>query len=285
MEIEETATVQHLVQLVVSAGVARWPSLSVDHAALARNLSETASPLITSPTLAAERYLAFACAERLPHAIEIFQKLYAPAIDGGARSVDASTAFVDEVRQRVLELLFIGGPSSSPRIVQYKGQGPLGAWLRTMSKRLALRLAGVEHAERLVSEEALVNELADSCDQELALLRAHYSEVFRSALVAALREIPARERVLLQLSLVGGVSTVRIGKMYHLNQSTISRQLQRAAAKTFDIVRQKLRAELGVASEEFESLLMIVRSHIEMTLSCFDEGSSLEISSVLPPSS
>jgi len=272
MAIDETATVPDSVRLVLAAGMARWPRLSVDEGALARNLAETACSPINSPTLAAERYLAFACAERSPQAIAIFQTLYANAIDGGARSVNSSPAFVEEVRQRVLELLFVGKSPSSPRILQYRGQGPLGAWLRTMAKRLALRLVGTEHAERLVSEESLANELADSCDQELALLRAHYSEVFREALVTALRELPARERLLLQLSLVGGVSSVRIAKMYHLNQSTISRQLQRAAAKTFDIVRHKLRAELGVASEEFESLLTIVRSHIEMTLSCFDDG-------------
>jgi RNA polymerase sigma-70 factor (ECF subfamily) len=210
----------------------------------------------------------------VPNAAAIFQSLYADAIDGGARSVDASREQVEEVRQRVLELLFIGSARGGPRIAQYKGQGPLGAWLRTTAKRVALRIATSDKAERLTAEDALANELADTCDQELAMLRAHYSRVFREALTGALRDLPSEERMLLQLSLVGGISTVRIAKMYQVNQSTISRQIQRAASKTFDSVRQRLRADLGIASAEVESLLAIVRSHIEMTLSCFEDDAS-----------
>ncbi len=281
---QELPGLRDAVQFVTASGMARWPSLAVDGSALMRYLAETpASPGSASPSLAAERYLAFACAERVPQAVETFQALYSDAIDGGARSVDTSREFVEEVRQRVLELLFTGSSSGAPRILQYKGQGPLGAWLRTTAKRLALRLASTSRAEHLVPEEALANELADACDQELSLLRAHYSKLFREALVGALRELPARERTLLQLSLVGGISTVRIAKMYQLNQSTISRQLQRAANKTFDNVRHRLRIELGIASTELESLLAIVRSHIEMTLSCFDDLSGAE-SAGAPPS-
>jgi RNA polymerase sigma-70 factor (ECF subfamily) len=229
-----------------------------------------------SPTLAAERYLAIACAAGVPGAAEIFQKFYTDAIEGGVRSV--TREHVEELRQRVLELLFVGSPQNGPRIGQYKGQGPLAAWLRTTAKRVALRAATADKAEKLVAEDSLANELADSCDQELALLRTHYSGLFRDALASALRELPAKDRMLLQLSLVGGISTVRIGKMYGVNQSTISRQLQRAASKTFDIVRLKLRSELGILSEEVESLLAIVRSHIEMTLSCFEEPPTISVS-------
>ncbi|HET7544951.1 MAG TPA: sigma-70 family RNA polymerase sigma factor [Polyangiaceae bacterium] len=280
---QELPGLRDAVQFVTASGMARWPALAVDSSSLTRHLAETPAALGgCSSSLAAERYLAFACAERAPQAIEIFQKLYSDAIDGGARSVNPSRDFIEDVRQRVLELLFIGSPGGAPRILQYKGQGPLGAWLRTTAKRLALRLATSDRVERQAPEEALANELAHACDQELALLRAHYSELFGEALVSALRELPGQERMLLQLSLVGGISTVRLAKMYQLNQSTISRQLQRAANKTFDNVRQRLRAELGIESEELESLLTIVRSHIQLTLSCFDDMSSTE-STASPP--
>jgi RNA polymerase sigma-70 factor, ECF subfamily len=248
----------------------------VDRDDLARYLAETLHSENNSITLAAERYLAFACARRAPQAIESFQSVYASAIDEGAGSVDRSAAFIDEVRQRVLELLFVDGPAGTPRILQYKGQGPLAAWLRIMAKRIALRLVSADRAERLVSDEALASELADTCDQELVLLRTHYSKLFREALVVAIRSLPPRDRLLLQMNLVGGISTVRISKMYRVNQSTISRQLQRAANKTFDLVRERLREELGIVSEELESLLAIIRSHIDMTLSCLEQGPSSE---------
>ncbi len=273
----ELTTVQDMLRFVMAAGAARWPGLVVDDEAIAQHLATTSSlALVCSPALASDWYIAFACSVNAPKAHDYFQATYGEAIDSGARRIDSSRDFVDEVRQRVLELLFVGSGTSGPRIAQYKGQGPLAIWLRTTSKRVALRLGSAGATPRFVSEDALADELAEACDQELALLRAHYGSLFRDALVAALRELPQRERMLLQLSFVAGMSTVRIAKMYHVNQSTISRQLQLAAHRTFDTAKSKLRAELGVVSQELESILAIVRSHIEMTLSCLEEVSGSE---------
>src|SRR6478609_9813771 len=83
-------------ELVLSAGMARWPQLKVDREILARHLAETPAPISTSPTFAAERYLTVACAAGIPHAAEIFQKFYADAIEGGVRSVTPEQ--VEEVR-------------------------------------------------------------------------------------------------------------------------------------------------------------------------------------------
>ena len=268
----ELTTLQDTQRFVVAAGTARWPGLVVDDEAITRQLARASSvALSSSPALAADWYIAVACSVNAPKAHDYFQAAYAEAIDSGARRIDTSQDFVSEVRQRVLELLFVGSPTSGPRIAQYKGQGPLAVWLRTTSKRVALRLGSANATPRLTSETALADELAEACDQELALLRAHYGSLFREALIATLRELPQRERVLLQLSFVAGMSTVRIAKMYHVNQSTISRQLQQVAHKTFDAAKTKLRAKLGVVSQELESILAIVRSHIEMTLSCLEE--------------
>jgi len=260
------------ISRVSGAGLARWPGLSVDESVLCRHLSDAPEYWLTaSLDLAADRYLAIACTARAPRAAELLREVYGGAIQAGARSVDASPAFVDDVMQQVFDLLLLGTSKAGPRLAQYQGRGPLAGWLRTTARRVALRSVTAAGVQSRMSEDVLATELADGCDQELALLRARYSELFRQALSEALRELPARDRMLLQLNIIGGVSTVRIGKMYKVNQSTISRQLRQAAHKTFDAVKQKLQLKLGIVSDDVESLLAIVRSHMEMTLSVFEE--------------
>jgi hypothetical protein len=48
-------------------------------------------------------------------------------VAGFVAKVDDSTQFADEVRQIWRERLLLG---ESPRTLEYKGAGPLGAWLR-----------------------------------------------------------------------------------------------------------------------------------------------------------
>ena len=261
------------VSLVQSAGKLRWPSLQVDALELRGYLQERAvSTVGLSPAIAADLFLACACVMRVPSAIQLFQTTYDPIVSSAARRLDGSPAFADELRQRLSEQLFVGTDHSPAKIGDYRGRGPLSAWLRTSAKRLALRLAKVSSPEVLMTREALADEISDVCDQELALLKEHYGELFRQELVLALNELPARERMLLQLHLVAGLSTTRIAKMYHLNQSSISRQLQRAAANVFALIKQRVHARLGVETAELESLLDLARSHIELTLSSMDDA-------------
>lgn len=257
---------------VMSAGSLRWPSLKVDSHELARYLEDRGVSVETvSPAIACDLFLAFACFAKVPSAVQLFQTIYDPIIVATGKRFDTSGALVDELRQRLAELLFVGTGRSPARIGEYRGRGPLSAWVRTCAKRAALRLAKIGSPEVLLTRDALADEISDVCDQELTLLKDHYGELFRQELVLALNELPARDRMLLQLHLVAGLSTTRIGRMYHLSQSSISRQLQRAAGTTFSLIKQRIHQRLGVATAELESLLDLARSHIELTLSSMDD--------------
>jgi RNA polymerase sigma-70 factor (ECF subfamily) len=258
---------------VLAAGKLRWPTLNVDAQELGKYLTERGVTLDTlTAAVAADLFLAFACFAKVPSAIQLFQATYDAILVGTARRLDSSGALADELRQRVSEQLFVGTGRGGPKIGEYRGRGPLSAWFRTCAKRAALRLVQVSNREVLMTREALADEISDVCDQELSLLKEHYGELFRQELVLALNELPARDRMLLQLHLVAGVSTTRIAKMYHLNQSSISRQLQRAAATIFSLVKERIHVRLGVGTAELESLLDLARSHIELTLSTMDEA-------------
>jgi RNA polymerase sigma-70 factor, ECF subfamily len=261
-----------LVGRVIAAGLSRWPSLIIDAEQLARHLDKLGLRLDdVTPAIAADLFLAFACLANVPNAVQSFHKTYGPLVTATARHFDRSGGLTDELWQRLALLLFVREGERPPRIAEYRGRGPLSAWLRACAKRTALRLVRIDSLEMLVTREALAEEISDTCDQELALLKSHYGELFRVELLEALGELPARDRMLLQLNLVAGLSTTRIAKMYHRNQSSISRQLQKATASVFMLVKRRLHLRLGVATAELDSLIDLARSHIELTLSSLDE--------------
>ena len=260
-----------LTAAVLAAGALRWKHLVLEPQSLCHYLRERAlSREVVTPALAGDLFLACACLNGVPGALEAFQATFMPILTATAKRFDKSGALTEELRQALSESLFVGKDERGPRIADYKGRGPLSGWVRTCAKRAALRLSRTDNPERLMTSDALAEEIADTCDQELVLLKSHYGELFRQELVSALSILPAKDRMLLQLHLVAGLSTTRIAKMYHLNQSSISRQLQRAASSVFALIKQRIHSRLGVATAELESLLDLARSRIELSLSSMD---------------
>ena len=266
------AETDEVTAAVMTAGALRWKHLALDAHSLSRYLSERSlSRELVTPALAGDLFLACACLNGIPGALEAFQLTFEPIVSASARRFDKSGALTEELGQLLAELLFVGKDGRAARIGDYKGRGPLSGWVRTCAKRAALRLSKVDNPERLLTSDALAEEISDTCDQELVLLKSHYGELFRQELVTALSDLEAKDRMLLQLHLVAGLSTTRIAKMYHLNQSSISRQLQRAANAVFALIKQRVHERLGVATAELESMLELARSHIELTLSNMDD--------------
>jgi len=272
MTEQDSTPSSDLVGRVIAAGSARWPKLSVNPEQLERHLLQIGVSLEqATPTIAADLFLAFACLSNVPNAVQSFHETYRQLVTATALHFDRTGELTDELWQRLAVLLFVSQGDQPPRIAQYRGRGPLSAWVRASAKRTALRLVRIDSLEMLMTREALAEEISDTCDQELALLKNHYGELFRQELLEALTELPRRDRMLLQLNLVAGLSTTRIAKMYQRNQSSISRQLHKAAATVFTLVKRRLHARLGVATAELDSLIDLARSHIELTLSSLDQ--------------
>src|SRR5215831_16835596 len=82
-------------------------------------------------------YLACACSQNLPGAIETFARVYLSQVpDYLARSApDAS--LIDDVRQLLCDKLFVG---DARKINTYSGRGALGAWVRMLAVRACLDL-------------------------------------------------------------------------------------------------------------------------------------------------
>ena len=83
----------------------------------------------------------------------------------------------------------------------------------------------------------------------------------------ALGALGERDRLLLRLHLVSGVSVENIGNMYGVSQSTASRWLAKAREDVAGEAQRLLRERLGVAPSEVASLADLVASQLDLSMS------------------
>ena len=76
-----------------------------------------------------------------------------------------------------------------------------------------------------------------------------------------------RERTCLRLSVIEGLSLDRLGTMYRVNASTVSRWLARARQTLLAELQRQLKARENIAPEDVESIVRLVRSQVDVSLS------------------
>lgn len=251
-------------------GVARWPSVRVDAAAFARRLASRG--VAGSRELDADLYLATALAARDPAAIAAFEAELLPQVDGALARLRLGAAELDDLKQGLRVDLLVGDGARPPRIATYLGHGPLVAWLRVSAIRRALS------ARRATSREESLEELvlagwpgaapeASSNDAGRRLLRETYAAHLKAALTTALAELAVRERNLLRHSIIDELTVDELALMYRVHRSTCARWLVDARAALGRATRRALSDQLGPLEGQLDSVLRLVESDVELSLS------------------
>jgi RNA polymerase sigma-70 factor (ECF subfamily) len=172
--------------------------------------------------------------------------------------------FLDELVQTLRAGLLVGAPPAPPRIASYSGRGPLAGWLRITAVRTAIDLRRTHRELQL--DDDLGARLGVEGDAELSLLRARYLADFQRALEDAIDGLSPRDRMLLRLYVMNGMTIDELGAIYHVHRATISRQLSAARAAIFDETRRLLAERLRLAPSEINGLLRAVRSQLNLSL-------------------
>ncbi|WP_181790894.1 sigma-70 family RNA polymerase sigma factor [Myxococcus llanfairpwllgwyngyllgogerychwyrndrobwllllantysiliogogogochensis] len=256
------------------AGSEQWPDIPLGADAfvchLATHVPHRASGDALAHLLAqlvpADLFLACACAEGLPSALAAFERHHMVSLPSVLAHMRLSPAVVDEVRQRVRERLLVRG-RGAPKIAEYSGRGTLANWVRVISLRTALSLLRTTHDEGPLSDALLELLPAPHSDPELEVIQRRYHDEFRRALEDAFAALPSEHRYLLRLHFVDHLSTTKIGALFSVNQSTVSRWLQSAQQAVHDETRRLLMERLDLSSQEFTSVLRTVESQINLSLS------------------
>ncbi|HVZ72475.1 MAG TPA: sigma-70 family RNA polymerase sigma factor [Polyangia bacterium] len=267
LELESTLIV------LCARGREAHPGLAVDDEVFARHLGRcVASAPEPPPSLDAleieDLFLACACVAGVPGAPEAFD---ARCGEKARQALATSVKDEDEraeVAQRVREAVLVGGPDAPPKIVNYAGQGPLDRWVAVVAQRMAVTLVRGETAARRAHERAAVEAATGGQHApEVALAKEQYRADFERALEEALQTLGARDRMLMRLHLVSGVSVEGIGKMYNVSQSTASRWLAAARDAVAAEVQRLLGERLRLGRSEMASLAGLVASQLDLSMS------------------
>lgn len=264
---------RHLESLVRAAEAAH-PSfafsrdLFVD--ALARRARAEADPLeLLSQLRAADLYLVCAWLHGDAAALGPVDALICDEARHAVQRLRNARVAVDELTQELRELLLVSRPDQPSPLANYSGRGQLRSWIRVLAFRTALR-----SARRRVEDPAPVEALLDALPEdpvspELRYLKQTYRVQFREALHGALGELDGRQRNLLRFQLLDGLSIDDLGAMYRVHRATAARWLVQARHKLLEGTRDRLMATLRVGPQEFESIMRLLHSQLDVSLERF----------------
>lgn len=250
---------------IFARGRCAYPRIRLPLDALDVLVRECESLSRMSAAHAEDLYLAFACAARAEGAVEVFEVQMIPVARRAVARVLPDPRQQDDAVQRVRERLLVGGADGKPKIGSYRGDGPLESWVAVASIRLAVSIGRSLTAERRLRTKALRGFLGT--DPELLLMKNELRGELESAVAAGLSELSDRERLLLRLHVVSGMTVTAIGVSLGVSQPTVTRQLARARERVVDKIHQVLAQRFKLHHSDLRSVYGLVASRLQVSLS------------------
>jgi RNA polymerase sigma-70 factor (ECF subfamily) len=181
---------------------------------------------------------------------------------------------VDELQQTLRERLFVHDGDTPPAIATYAGRGPLRAWVLIIAIREAIKQRQRAAKEPAVDDDALIAlaERASAAEPPGGADKARYLPAFRAAFATALAELAPRDRTLLRLSAIDGLSIDQIGALNGVHRATAARWIERARDAVARGVRRDLMRQLDTDRWETDELLAWVYSRVDLSLGGLSPG-------------
>jgi RNA polymerase sigma-70 factor, ECF subfamily len=251
---------------------AAWPQVRLEAEVFVGYLGERLPPSaeperVLRAVHAGDLFLAAACVRGDAAAQAALEAHFLPKVAAAATRVLRDADATAEVVQRLRTRLLFSEEGRAPGLAAYQGQGPLAAWLRAAAVRTALNLRRGAGRQERAEQEALAAEATLAAGADWVPPGERHSGDFRAALAEALAALPSRERTLLRLHLVEGVSLERLGTLYRAHKSTVSRWLAQAREDVREGTRTRLAERLRLSPSEVHSVLRAEADQWEQTLS------------------
>ena len=247
-------------------GRAAWPEVALTPVQLAAHLERLGiSPAAEHPHVA-DLYLACACTTGNPAAIAAFDRELTPVMRAAVRKIDAAAHFVDEVMQVARERLLVSAPGTESRIADYAGQGPLRAWVRIAAMRIAMNLLRDRRRNVLVDDDRFFELATDDSDAERRRSAVRYGEAAAEAMRAAFASLSPRERNLLRMHHLHGLTVDELAPTLRVHRATVARWLAAAREHLLSETRAGLRARLSVGEATVDSILRELAGHVDVSV-------------------
>jgi RNA polymerase sigma-70 factor, ECF subfamily len=199
-------------------------------------------------------------------ALARYERELAPMIEAQLRRRGLADDAIADVQQILRTRLFVG-EGDGPAIARYEGRGALKSWVLVSALREAVRVRQKTSREPPVDDEALIA-LADRADAgPPSVDKQRYQDAFKVAFRSALAALSARDRVLLRMHVLDGLTIDQIGALQGVHRATAARWIERAREEVSRNVRRELMKELGMDPFETDEILEWVQSRVELSLS------------------
>jgi RNA polymerase sigma-70 factor (ECF subfamily) len=246
------------------------PRVVVSEAAFGRYLARCApaGELEALAEVAVEDvYLACACAEKARGAAPAFERRFGRVIRRAVSRVLATADERQEAEQQAWQELMGGGDNgaAAPRIAQYLGKGPLEKWISVAAMRIAITIGRAESAERRLRDKAIAE--VSGVDPGRMLGDGDLRQAFEVAVGEVLARLKPRERLVLKLYLVSGMTLEAIGKSLGVTRQAVTKTLAHARETIVHEVGASVRARLKLSKDDLASLLRYVASQLDVSIS------------------
>jgi RNA polymerase sigma-70 factor (ECF subfamily) len=273
-----------MLDRLTELGEAKWPACCFERATFQQRLLSLIDVGSSDPEDALSQlhvpdlYLATACVLRLPRAQEILATHYLSGVpEQVARLGAAAAPLGDDVRRELEDSLLFGREGiheeggvpvgAPPRIAQYAGRGTLEAFVARAARNLALTMLRPRARDHVVPLEESESRGDLPRATPPALTSARHDEALRGAVRVALAALDRRQRTIVRLHLVEGVTLTQIARMLRVHQSTVSRAFDAALHALYANIRNDLELRFRLNESEMQSIVRDARSRIDLSLS------------------
>ncbi|RKH13898.1 transcriptional regulator [Corallococcus sp. CA047B] len=230
-------------------------------------LSEAADPMLALERLhVRDLALALSCAQGLPAARALLEQEVLLKLRVPLSRIHPSPVFVDEVLQVLRTNLLMPRAEAPSRLLGYSGVGPLLHWVSISAVRLALRMRKAQGDASHVEAEVLAAHPAPG-GLELGFVREEARGHVRSAFILAVASLDDEDRELLRLHFVERLSLERMGALFGLHKSTLSRRLSAVQTRLEKRTRRALAERLSLPEPEIDSLMRAIHGRLDLSLS------------------
>jgi len=245
-----------VVEAIIAIGRKAFPDVAWDEVRFRAFLGARRG---AQPAFARDLLLVFLWSEGSEWAAAQLERAYLSQVSLVIGSEHPDETFVRDAVQEVKSKLY-----AERRLLQYRGQGPLGGWIRRAALNTALVMKRPNARERSLPSSYDAEALAS--DVELLFLKRRHQEQFRAAFLSALQALSTRERTVLRLNALSNVSIDELGRMYTVHRTTAARWVQRARESLLLGTLEHLKTALRIDESEARALMADLRSQLDISL-------------------
>lgn len=199
--------------------------------------------------------LAYACSRGNKSALSAFELRCGAEFDAVAKKLRLDEARRTDMRQILWQRLFVG-IDGRPKILEYRGKGPLRNWFRVSASRILLNELRRGKRERKVLESAHGELLtATEIDPEFLLLEQIHCQQFRSSFQAAVQELQPAQRNSLRCHYMLGMTIEQMAGVLGIHRATAARRIAQAREELLRLTRERLRQDFGANTDELDSII------------------------------